>query len=174
MQVYQERTDNYVVHNKYHGRDLTVDGVNKELQFYFSNGVCVRKDAITLALDKLRSLQKLLETQKTFNFFACSLLLMYDGASAYAPVSMDNISFSTNNTCSMDITWSSHNTEESNATIDTSDGLKVDVRLIDFAHASARSHSSQDREADEGILFGIENLISILNSILYNQELDPP
>ena len=72
----------------------------------------------------------------------------------------------------MDITWSSHDIEESN--IDTPDGLKVDVRLIDFAHASARSLSSQDREADEGILFGIENLISILNSILYNQELEPP
>lgn len=161
-QVYQESTQTYIVHNKYYGRDLTVEGVRNELQFFFSNGVCLRRDAIHLILTKLQRLKTLLETQKTFNFFACSLLLMYDGE-----VSEDKkgaCSFP-ESTIGKEI-YSGHVIEELNKGHNAGRSENVDVRLIDFAHACKRSTENFKNCSDEGILFGLEKLISNLTSVL--------
>ena len=124
------------------------------MALFFTNGDCLRTDAIKLVIEKLERLKKLLETQKTFYFFSCSLLLMYDGVrdislveENYSSQAMEGPSAENNYRCT-----------------------NVDVRLIDFAHASARSSVTSENEADEGILFGIENLISNLTSILEYQE----
>lgn len=159
-QVFQESTQTYVTHNKYHGRDLSDEGVRKELQFFFSNGVCVRQDAIRLTLVKLQRLKNLLETQKTFYFYSCSLLLMYDGESS--EVKGDNLQ----DNCREKEIYSGHVIEELSKGDNAEGSENVDVRLIDFAHAAKRSTDSLKNSADEGILFGIENLISTLLLVL--------
>ena len=43
---------------------------------------------------------------------------------------------------------------------------RVDVRLIDFAHVTNRVNIESIDHSDDGILFGMENLISILSAFL--------
>lgn len=154
-QVYQETTRSYVVHNKYHGRDLDVDGVENELQFFFSNGACLRRDTVSLTVSKLQKLKSLLETQTTFCFYSCSLLLMYDGS---VSINKDH------NSGDQKLEGGNPGTQELNSELGYPDG--VDVRLIDFAHVTNRSNVSTMNHSDDGILFGLENLISILTSFL--------
>ena len=141
------------MHNKYHGRDLNVEGVKNELQFFFSNGVRLRGDAVKLTLNKLKKLKTLLETQTTFSFYSCSLLLMYDG----------NLSLTKDN--------DSSNQEEKKTGNEVSDSDlsypdRVDVRLIDFAHVTNRVNKDTIDHSDDGIIFGLENLIAILSAFL--------
>lgn len=154
-QVYQETTQTYVVHNKYYGRDLNVDGVQNELQFFFSNGACLRVDAVKLTLDKLKKLKSLLETQTVFSFYSCSLLLMYDGS--YSVNKVDDSICTRQEERKL-------GTEGSDSEAGFPD--RVDVRLIDFAHVTNRVNIDSIDHSDDGILFGLENLISILSAFL--------
>ncbi|KAL3831446.1 hypothetical protein ACJMK2_023197 [Sinanodonta woodiana] len=46
------------------------------------------------------------------------------------------------------------------------DNVKGDVRLIDFAHVKLGDEIDGNAVVDEGIVFGLENILSILNSLL--------
>lgn len=159
-QVYQELTQQYIVHNKYYGRHLNEDGVLNELQFFFSDGACVRGAVVRLIIAKLQKLKSLLENQQTFNFFSCSLLLMYDSES-----SKEMEDTFPEESLEMKI-HANHVAEELDTENNSRFSENVDVRLIDFAHASKRSADQYKNSADEGILFGLEKLISSLKSVL--------
>ena len=143
------------MHNKYHGRDLNVEGVKNELQFFFSNGVRLRGDAVQLTLNKLKKLKTLLETQTTFSFYSCSLLLMYDGSLSLTKDS--------DSTCSMQ---EERQPGDEMSDSDLSYPDRVDVRLIDFAHVTNRVNKDTIDHSDDGIIFGLENLIAILSALL--------
>lgn len=137
-----------------------MDGVKDEFQFFFSNGERLRRDAVSLTLAKLQRLKKLLETQTTFCFYSCSLLLMYDGCSSEAR----NCNC---HPCDLQKATSSGNAIEVFSSVQKPEcpGI-VDVRLIDFAHVSKFPVDCVKNSADDGILFGLESLISILQTIL--------
>ncbi len=78
-QVYQSSTGQYICHNKYFGRKLSVEGVQDTLLEFLNNGTRIRSGLIDVIIEKLHKLHEALSKQNTFRFYSSSLLIMYDG-----------------------------------------------------------------------------------------------
>lgn len=48
---------------------------------FFHNGFCLRKDAVAASIHKIENILQWFETQKQLNFYASSLLFVYEGSS---------------------------------------------------------------------------------------------
>lgn len=180
-QVYQSDTNTYISRNKYHGRTLDDEGLRQEVRQFFCNNNRLNVPEVTRMIQKLQRLHQVLSTQDTFYFFSCSLLLLYDGY-----CSQDQAA-----ECSDSPETSLHSLEEGHASdlgsmdngVNNVDDMTVnagkcsqsadkdcsgDVRLIDFAHTVIRSEVTDQKDGgvEEGILFGILNLIDILESFI--------
>ena len=162
--------------DKYHGRALSNSGVRDQLYKFFHDGCNFRRRDACAILRKLKLLKETLVKQTTYLFFSCSLLVIYD-----SHLGAENETCSTGNdaldkdgqcTGSEDSNSCNHVLKSSVERIDEikdehkDDALKtkVDVRLIDFAHTVFKS-SVECKTEDEGILFGLTNLIHIIESI---------
>ncbi|KAM9325873.1 inositol polyphosphate multikinase [Gastrophryne carolinensis] len=80
MRVYCIDSDSYETQNQHYGRSLTKETVKEGISKFFSNGCCLRKDAVSACLQKVRLILQWFEHQDTLNFFASSLLFVYDGS----------------------------------------------------------------------------------------------
>uniref|UniRef100_A0A3B5R8H7 Kinase n=1 Tax=Xiphophorus maculatus TaxID=8083 RepID=A0A3B5R8H7_XIPMA len=147
MQVYQLRTGLYLCKNKYYGRDLSKEGFRQALRQFLDNGKGLRRDLFEPILNKLRSLKVVLERQESYRFYSSSLLIIYEGKVSR---------------------WESETAPppgpgQSAAPADQPP--LVDVRMIDFAHSTFRGFLDDKvvhKGPDHGYLFGLENLIHIL------------
>ncbi|XP_069111633.1 inositol hexakisphosphate kinase 1-like [Argopecten irradians] len=187
MHMYQLKSNNYLSHNKHYGWTLNEDGLRQVLRQFFQN-CCNRKVRleVTRIISKLHRLHNILSTQDMHYFFGSSLLLFYDGYNGgrqYADQSKDVEEYSTVNA---DQSASALNGtipyDEECSIGDKSDSFrnicqhechcetgKADVRLIDFGRTVLKSdmkERSYGVEFEEGILFGLSNLINILQSIV--------
>ena len=158
--------------NKYYGLKLGEEGFKEELITFLHNGQQFRTELIEPLLHKLRRLYKVIEKQHSYRFYSSSLLLMYEG-------DLDN-SGETINSCSCPAKekergQSKQEPMSSNSSCSSlnkncqcfSHRCKVDVRMIDFAHTT-HSGFSGDRTRtgpDKGYLFGLKNLIRLLEEI---------
>lgn len=195
---------------------------------FFHNGFTLRKDAIAVSIQKIKEILHWFESQKQLNFYASSLLFVYDGWSPWLndgclvernKVAKDQVpSDSTDNTLECNNNIHIINASEMGK-VETSDGKdfsksytfhnrhqnhfllrdhlwkssscfsqkhlngnvlpqlekvfsqmptslpgneEVEVRMIDFAHV----FPSDTR--DEGYIYGLKNLITVLQNILDN------
>ncbi|XP_052006583.1 inositol polyphosphate multikinase [Xyrauchen texanus] len=80
MRVYQINSDSYITHDQSYGRSLGKDTVKNGLTRFFHNGQCLRKDAISHNVFKIRQILHWFESQTQLHFYASSLLLMYEGS----------------------------------------------------------------------------------------------
>uniref|UniRef100_A0A3P9ACT8 Kinase n=1 Tax=Esox lucius TaxID=8010 RepID=A0A3P9ACT8_ESOLU len=147
MQVYQMDTGHYLCRNKYYGRGLSADGFRQALYQYMHNGTSLRTDLFEPMLRKLRSLKTVLERQTTYRFYSSSLLIIYEGKE---PETAD--------------VW------QTPAETGPQDppGVAVDVRMIDFAHSTFkgfRDDQTVHDGPDRGYVFGLESLVTILESL---------
>ncbi|PFX33609.1 inositol hexakisphosphate kinase 2-like isoform X1 [Stylophora pistillata] len=169
MQVYKKNSGRFMCHNKYHGLKLREEGFKEELITFLHNGQQFRTELIEPLLQRLRKLYKVIEKQHSFRFYSSSLLLMYEG-------DMDD-SVETTKSCSSTKerekgqskaeTPTSNHSNLNNISQCFSHRCKVDVRMIDFAHTT-HSGFSGDRTRtgpDTGYLFGLKNLIRLLEDI---------
>ena len=193
-QVYQANTGHYICHNKYYGRRLSSDGVEESLYEFLHNGYRLRVDLVELIIERLRKLYTMVAKQNKFRFYSSSLLIMYDGGQGDigSPTSeepMDNcpgqamasdhdmvltkvVSEQCNNVASHDNTNSWRAYQKPHKCI-RDKGYKnskstVDVRMIDFAHATHhgfRGDQTLHTGPDNGYLFGLENIIRMLESL---------
>uniref|UniRef100_A0A2K6C401 Kinase n=1 Tax=Macaca nemestrina TaxID=9545 RepID=A0A2K6C401_MACNE len=53
----------------------------KEKEKFFHNGYCLRKDAVAASIQKIEKILQWFENQKQLNFYASSLLFVYEGSS---------------------------------------------------------------------------------------------
>ncbi|XP_043244577.1 inositol hexakisphosphate kinase 1-like [Amphibalanus amphitrite] len=138
MQVYQVNLSRFICRNKYYGRKLTVDGFKQALCQFIHNGTTLRTDLLPAMIARLSELRSVLQRQHSFRFFTSSLLVIYDGQEAM------------------------HDQPERSARGD------VDVRMIDFAHATHQNFDDpvQHSGPDQGFIFGVESLISMLKTVL--------
>ncbi|UYV77028.1 IP6K3 [Cordylochernes scorpioides] len=135
MQVFQVDTNKYVCYNKYYGRTLSQEGFRQVLYRFLHNGIQLRNDVITELQEVLQALVRAIRKLDSFRFFCSSLLIVYDG-----------------------LAQASNGLQGSAA---------AHVRLIDFAHSThAGLNTSPTYEGpDEGLIFGLTNLIALLTSI---------
>ncbi|XP_061491329.1 inositol polyphosphate multikinase isoform X2 [Rhineura floridana] len=79
MRVYHPRSDSYETQNQHYGRGLTKDTIKNGVACFFHNGCYLRKDAIAASIQKIKEILHWFENQKQLNFYASSLLFVYDG-----------------------------------------------------------------------------------------------
>ncbi|XP_029799624.1 inositol hexakisphosphate kinase 3 [Suricata suricatta] len=153
MQVYQIDKKHFLCKDKYYGRKLSVEGFRQALHQFLHDGTRLRKELLEPIQSQLRALLSVIRNQSSYRFYSSSLLIIYDGQEPPERTS-----------------GGLHPPEALQpAHGSSSRGLyKVDVRMIDFAHTTYKGswneHTTYDGP-DPGYIFGLENLIQILQDI---------
>uniref|UniRef100_G3W7M6 Kinase n=1 Tax=Sarcophilus harrisii TaxID=9305 RepID=G3W7M6_SARHA len=78
--VYHAHSDSYETQNQHYGRSLTKETVKDGVSRFFHNGYCLRKDAVAASIQKIEKILKWFESQNQLNFYASSLLFVYEGS----------------------------------------------------------------------------------------------
>ncbi|XP_060046741.1 inositol polyphosphate multikinase isoform X2 [Erinaceus europaeus] len=81
QQVYRVHSDDYETKNQHYGRSLTRETLKDGVAKFFHDGFCLRKDAIAASIQKVKSILQWFESQQQLNFYASSLLFVYEGSS---------------------------------------------------------------------------------------------
>ncbi|XP_012301178.1 inositol polyphosphate multikinase isoform X3 [Aotus nancymaae] len=81
MRVYHIHSDSYETQNQHYGRSLTKETIKDGVSRFFHNGYCLRKDAVAASIQKIEKILQWFENQKQLNFYASSLLFVYEGSS---------------------------------------------------------------------------------------------
>ncbi|XP_066519965.1 inositol polyphosphate multikinase [Hoplias malabaricus] len=79
MRVYNVGTDSFDSYDQHYGRGLVKETIKDGLSKFFFNGNVLRKDAITASIAKVQKILRWFEDQMQLNFYASSLLFVYDG-----------------------------------------------------------------------------------------------
>lgn len=138
---------------------------------FFLQGKHHRKDCIQLVIDKLKRIEKWFLKQKKYAFYASSLLIVYDASVHGKGENNDQdillCSDKDERSNKLEDVKNDHPSEDAN--IDNTSSLSdcgnqskcyVDVRMIDFTHVFTSN------EEDENYLFGLQNLIKHLESLM--------
>ncbi|ELW69527.1 inositol hexakisphosphate kinase 3 [Tupaia chinensis] len=157
MQVYQTDKKHFLCKDKYYGRKLSVEGFRQTLYQFLHDGTRLRTELLEPILHQLRALLSVIKSQSSYRFYSSSLLIIYDGQDL------------------QERTPDGLRAQEAPKTAQDSSarGLaKVDIRMIDFAHTTYKGswneHTTYDGP-DPGYIFGLENLIGILQDIQEGQ-----
>ncbi|XP_023977623.1 inositol hexakisphosphate kinase 3 isoform X2 [Physeter macrocephalus] len=137
MQVYQTDKKHFLFKDKYYGRKLSVEGFRQALYQFLHNGTRLRTELLEPIQRQLRALLSVIRSQSSYRFYSSSLLIIYDGQETLQMPHGSNV-------------------------------VKVDIRMIDFAHTTYKGswneHTTYDGP-DPGYIFGLENLMQILQDI---------
>ncbi|KAM4835760.1 inositol hexakisphosphate kinase 3 [Thomomys bottae] len=153
MQVYQTDKKHFLCKDKYYGRKLSVDGFRQALHQFLHDGTRLRIELLEPLLCRLHALLSVIRSQSSYRFYSSSLLLIYDGQepAERTPGHMHP----------QEALQLAHRR--------ASEGLaKVDIRMIDFAHTTYKGSWKEQTTydgPDPGYIFGLENLIGILQDI---------
>uniref|UniRef100_A0A6J0U167 Kinase n=1 Tax=Pogona vitticeps TaxID=103695 RepID=A0A6J0U167_9SAUR len=151
MQVYQADTNQYLCKDKYYGRKLSPDGFRQAIYQFLHNGMRLRTELVEPIVSQLKMLLSVIKKQSTYRFYSSSLLINYEGLDKAMP--LDSQSYCQNTSCSV---------------LQGNSQPKVDVRMIDFAHTTYKGSKNNQTiydGPDHGYIFGLENLIKIVQSI---------
>ncbi|XP_060070748.1 inositol hexakisphosphate kinase 1-like [Ylistrum balloti] len=181
MHMYQSESNTYLSHNKFYGWTLDDSGLRQVLRQFFNRSHMLNVHLVARMISKLRRLRLVLSTQDKFYFFGSSLLLFYDG---YIDTALHLDHSKSAHRCSDRMSKQSEHLYE-HAPRDQKDGGKreafemeailqsqcdaADARLIDFGRAVQKSEMKERSlgvEFEEGLLFGLDNLICILQSMV--------
>ncbi|NXH17285.1 IP6K3 kinase, partial [Bucco capensis] len=154
MQVYQADTGHFLCKDKYYGRKLSVEGFRQSLRQFLCKGNQLRLDLLEPIILRLKALLAVIRKQTSYRFYSSSLLIIYDGQEHKENTeALDNHLHYQKTNCS------------------SSQGMnpsRVDIRMIDFAHTTFKGSKGNQTTydgPDHGYIFGLENLIKILQNI---------
>ncbi|XP_062997418.1 inositol hexakisphosphate kinase 3 [Elgaria multicarinata webbii] len=153
MQVYQADTVQYLCKDKYYGRKLSPDGFRQALFQFLHNGIHLRTDLVEPIVAQLKALLSVIKKQSSYRFYSSSLLINYEGLEKAMPSDNHPQGHCQNISCPV-----SHGNGHP----------KVAVHMIDFAHTTykgSRYNQTVYDGPDHGYIFGLENLIKIIQSI---------
>ncbi|NXF97235.1 IP6K3 kinase, partial [Eubucco bourcierii] len=154
MQVYQADTGHFLCKDKYYGRKLSAEGFRQTLRQFLCNGNQLRTELLEPIVLRLKALLSVIRKQSSYRFYSSSLLIIYDGQEhKESTAALGNHLHFPRTNCTPP-----QGTQHS----------RVDVRMIDFAHTTFKgskcNHTTYDGP-DQGYIFGLENLIKILQSL---------
>ncbi|KAF5921652.1 hypothetical protein HPG69_012822, partial [Diceros bicornis minor] len=162
MQVYQAGSGQLMFMNKYHGRNLSVQGFKEALFQFFHNGRYLRRELLGPVLKKLAELKAILERQESYRFYSSSLLIIYDGKER-PEVALDSDAEDLE-----DLSEESADESAGAYAYKPIGASSVDVRMIDFAHTTCRLYGEDSvvhEGQDAGYIFGLQSLIDIVTEI---------
>eukprot|EP00291_Cryptomonas_curvata_P016757 CAMPEP_0172163902 /NCGR_PEP_ID=MMETSP1050-20130122/7535_1 /TAXON_ID=233186 /ORGANISM="Cryptomonas curvata, Strain CCAP979/52" /LENGTH=407 /DNA_ID=CAMNT_0012834155 /DNA_START=53 /DNA_END=1273 /DNA_ORIENTATION=+ len=136
MRVYKVEQGEFEQMDKHWGKKLTPKEFCAGLERFFNNGRRVRRRLVPRFLDRLRQIQEVMEKQTAYHFFASSILFIYEGYEE-----------------------AGDGAEDAGA----DDAVRMDVRMIDFAHVFEKKESSSDTDAS--YCSGLANLMQVLEDI---------
>ncbi|NXQ24932.1 IP6K3 kinase, partial [Alaudala cheleensis] len=145
MQVYQADTGHFLCKDKYYGRRLSPEGFRQSLRQFLCNGKQLRTELLEPIILRLKALLAVIRKQSSYRFYSSSLLIIYDGQE-HKEGADHRLPFAKAHPC------------------------RVDVRMIDFAHTTFKGSKSGPNSTphdgpDHGYIFGLENLIKILQNL---------
>ncbi|NWR87804.1 IP6K3 kinase, partial [Furnarius figulus] len=149
MQVYQADTGHFLCKDKYYGRKLSPEGFRQTLRQFLCSGNQLRSELLEPIILRLKALLSVIRKQSSYRFYSSSLLIIYDGQEHKESTAPSDHPFPFPKT---------HGANPS----------RVDVRMIDFAHTTfkgSKSNPTPHDGPDHGYIFGLENLIKILQSL---------
>ncbi|XP_030256047.1 inositol polyphosphate multikinase [Sparus aurata] len=82
MRVYKVCSDTFDSYDQHYGRGLVNDTIKDGLAKFFHNGVSLRKDAISASICRVQRILRWFQSQHQLNFYASSLLFVYEGLSS--------------------------------------------------------------------------------------------
>jgi len=137
FRVFRPRYENYLVRTTKFTHHLHTEWqLKREIKLYLHDGYRLRTELIPMFIQRLKQLLRVLKTQTTFEFLSSSVLFIYEG-------DLQNV----------------HENKQTKFT-------QVDVRLIDFDHASIKPQLKS--EDSTGVTIGISALITIMEKILFS------
>ncbi|KAM9462514.1 inositol polyphosphate multikinase [Clarias gariepinus] len=185
MRVYNVGLDSFDTYDQHYGRGLVEDTIKDGLCKFFNNGDLLRQDVIAASIAKVQSILRWFENQSQLNFYASSLLFVYEGLPS-APEKKsgtrslqknegvleynNNIEQSLSSIYSLhqkgcmqsqqdNSAWHGH-TQPDTGGHETREMPDVEVRMIDFAHVfPSTAH-------DHGYIYGLRNLLKVLQQIM--------
>ncbi|NWU12813.1 IP6K3 kinase, partial [Cephalopterus ornatus] len=149
MQVYQADTGHFLCKDKYYGRKLSPEGFRQTLRQFLCTGNQLRAELLEPIILRLKALLSVIRKQSSYRFYSSSLLIIYDGQEPKE------------STAAVDHHLPFPKTHGTNP-------ARVDVRMIDFAHTTFKGSKSSPTPhdgPDHGYIFGLENLIKILQNL---------
>jgi len=155
LQLYNPTKSSWSYKNKYHGRDFDkqklIDTVEK---FIFEAPKPIRHHIAQIIQFKLSELRKLIESLPGYRFTGSSLLVIYDGSAVSSAMEEIEIVGGVPNSQQMTEFLLRNNL--------------VDVKMVDFAKSTLPGFLEDNplKGPDEGYLFGLDHLISIIGSTL--------
>ncbi|KAF4085279.1 hypothetical protein AMELA_G00115920 [Ameiurus melas] len=189
MRVYNVGLDCFDTYDQHYGRGLKKDTIKDGLSKFFYNGNLLRRDVITASIAKVKSILRWFENQSQLNFYASSLLFVYEGL-PLAPEEKSSIrslqknegvlEYNNNIEQSLSTMYSLHKkgcmqshhqskqdnsawhslTELDAGEQETEEMPEAEVRMIDFAHVFP------SEVPDHGYIYGLRNLLKVLQRIL--------
>ncbi|XP_046495981.1 inositol hexakisphosphate kinase 3 isoform X2 [Equus quagga] len=153
MQVYQVDKRHFLCKDKYYGRKLSVEGFRQGLCQFLHDGTRLRTELLEPIRRQLQALLSVIRSQSSYRFYSSSLLIIYD-AQEPAERAPDGLH-------PQKVLETAHGSSSCCVT-------KVDIRMIDFAHTTYKGSQNEHTTyegPDPGYIFGLENLIQILQDI---------
>ncbi|XP_064626657.1 inositol hexakisphosphate kinase 2-like [Lineus longissimus] len=176
MQVYQRTTGNNIHCDKFMGEAASKDTVHKLFQKFLSNGVRLRLEVIDLFVEKLRAILKVMVKRCDVRMFSSSLMMVYEGIENPGEegedladgrvVEGEECSGSDDSNLIQSFP-SSASYSAASSSAKTASGLKVEIKMIDFAQ-SFHTASRTDVKfvgPDIGYIYGLESLIKIFLNV---------
>jgi len=152
LQIYRADEDRFEHWDKHWGRSLSSDSFEKAVFLFINSSHSRLRYPIASALLKhLLLLRRCVESLESYRFPGCSLLLIFDGA-AWERLDDQNVN--------------EDNVEDLTRWLNV-DNL-VSIKMVDFAKAtySGFLHDKIHVGPDQGYLYGLNNLIHIIQSYL--------
>ncbi|XP_024413793.2 inositol hexakisphosphate kinase 3 [Desmodus rotundus] len=153
MQVYQTDKKHFLCKDKYYGRKLSVEGFRRALYQFLHDGTRLRTELLGPIQHQLQALLLVIRSQSSYRFYSSSLLIIYDG--------QELLERAPGGPHPQEAAQTAHGSSPRGFP-------KVDIRMIDFAHTTykgSRSEHTTYDGPDPGYIFGLENLIQILQDI---------
>ncbi|KYQ89313.1 hypothetical protein DLAC_09972 [Tieghemostelium lacteum] len=176
LKVYDQKNSVYSNFDKFFGRKLTDADVPSIICKFIDNGLRHRNEILTGISKRLYQLISLFEQQQCFKFYGSSLLLIYDGQSTNlqdAKINIKMVDFANCTPTCVDKLKQQQQLQPPQQSpivqpqpLPTSSSSIPISPLLSSSSTSINNNTCNNKDLDEGYLFGLKNLLKIINNLI--------